>query len=413
MLRFAALLLVLPQVAAAAAPAEELVAAMEATDAGAVNVETPDSNPTMFDVLPNLGLFLPVEGDAMALIFTGDVDSLPSLDDYDYPPGGQEGDHAVLSFELLVPAWANSFQIAWFFLSREYPEWVGNIYADTFELHLDSGAFTGNIATDPDGSPVNVNAALFAVTSSAELAGSGFDQDGGTGWVTTAAPVVPGETITLTFELFEEADGVWDSAVLLDGFDFRSEQMAEPTSWAGPPDSVVDSDGDGSPDNLDCAPENPATYPGAEEICDGIDNDCDPSTNEVADRDDDGVSICDGDCDDRDPDVSPDLDEAGGEFCADGVDNDCDGAIDFDDPGCLFGDDDDAVDDDDVADDDDAADDDAADDDAADDDGFDPVGGTGSLSAGPGSCAGCGSSLGGAAPWGLLLLVGRRRRAGS
>jgi hypothetical protein len=36
-----------------------------------------------------------------------------------------------------------------------------------------------------------------------------------------------------------------------------------------------DGDGDGTPDAEDCAPEDASVHPGAEEVCDGIDNDCD------------------------------------------------------------------------------------------------------------------------------------------
>lgn len=42
----------------------------------------------------------------------------------------------------------------------------------------------------------------------------------------------------------------------------------------------LDSDQDGSPDDQDCKPEDPAIYPEAEEVCDGIDNDCDDDIDE-------------------------------------------------------------------------------------------------------------------------------------
>jgi hypothetical protein len=48
-----------------------------------------------------------------------------------------------------------------------------------------------------------------------------------------------------------------------------------------------DSDGDGSPDSEDCRPEDPAIFPGAEEIAgDGIDSDCDGDPDPVGDDDD-------------------------------------------------------------------------------------------------------------------------------
>ena len=40
--------------------------------------------------------------------------------------------------------------------------------------------------------------------------------------------------------------------------------------------NVPDRDGDGTPDDEDCEPDDPAVHPGADEIClDGLDNDCD------------------------------------------------------------------------------------------------------------------------------------------
>jgi hypothetical protein len=71
---------------------------------------------------------------------------------------------------------------------------------------------------------------------------------------------------------------------------------------------------DGDCDDLDFY-----VNPGAEEVCNGVDDDCDPMTDEAMDDDGDGFSICDGDCDESDPDVNPDALEE-----CDGIDNDCD-----------------------------------------------------------------------------------------
>ncbi|MBM4419905.1 MAG: hypothetical protein FJ033_16600 [Chloroflexi bacterium] len=55
----------------------------------------------------------------------------------------------------------------------------------------------------------------------AELSGTGFEINntgGGTSWLTSASPVVPGETVALDFLLFDVADGILDTSVLLDDF---------------------------------------------------------------------------------------------------------------------------------------------------------------------------------------------------
>ena len=89
----------------------------------------------------------------------------------------------------------------------------------------------------------------------------------------------------------------------------------------GEPDCVdFDDDGDGAIDGDDCAPLDPTTYPGAVELCDGLDNDCDGQVPEgELDQDGDSLSPCQGDCDDANYLVYPGLPEA-----CDGVDTDCD-----------------------------------------------------------------------------------------
>ncbi len=121
----------------------------------------------------------------------------------------------------------------------------------------------------------------------------------------------------------------------------------------GDPDGkVMLTCGDAGPgyalDGTDCDDGDATTFPGAQERCDGVDNDCDVDIDEGLpfapywpDVDDDGwgdasaapTPFCappgDGwapvphDCDDDDPKTNPE-----GEEVCDGVDNDCDGRVD-------------------------------------------------------------------------------------
>ncbi len=115
---------------------------------------------------------------------------------------------------------------------------------------------------------------------------------------------------------------------------------------------AVDADGDGIFEDNDCNDQDATIYPGADELCDGVDNDCDDEVDEDAvdaatwygDRDGDGFGAPDvqaeacaaptgmvdngDDCDDDDADVSPDA----AEVCND-IDDDCDGLVDDADDG--------------------------------------------------------------------------------
>ena len=88
----------------------------------------------------------------------------------------------------------------------------------------------------------------------------------------------------------------------------------------------VDEDRDGYFADEDCDDNDYRVYPGAEEICDGKDNDCNDETDEGFDQDGDGalsMELCETigtDCDDADPAFPAE------EIPYDGVDQDCDGS---------------------------------------------------------------------------------------
>ncbi len=87
---------------------------------------------------------------------------------------------------------------------------------------------------------------------------------------------------------------------------------------AAPPDHIAD--------GTDCDDTDPASWPGAEEVCDRADNDCDGEVpGRETDDDTDGWTECEGDHDDDDWNVHPGADEV-----CNGIDDDCDHRVDED-----------------------------------------------------------------------------------
>jgi len=79
-------------------------------------------------------------------------------------------------------------------------------------------------------------------------------------------------------------------------------------------------------DGTDCDDGNANKYPGNQEVCDGIDNNCNGQTDEV-DQDQDGYTACNSDCDDTDPNVHPGVDPCG--MCSGTSDQNCNGIDDY------------------------------------------------------------------------------------
>jgi len=114
-----------------------------------------------------------------------------------------------------------------------------------------------------------------------------------------------------------------------DGQDNDCNGIADFTTSEGDGGGEIDSDLDLSLDCADCDDATDTIHPGAEELCNGIDDDCDPATEAggdfegEVDTDGDGQTPCEGDCDDSDAA----LHGAATETC-DLVDNNCNGIVD-------------------------------------------------------------------------------------
>lgn len=109
-----------------------------------------------------------------------------------------------------------------------------------------------------------------------------------------------------------------------------------------PGPATEDADGDGfSIDQGDCDDGDSSSYPGAEELPDDLDHDCDGSPTpdntgydpggDGTDVDGDGYSLNDGDCNDRNNAIHPEAQET-----CNGVDDDCDGQVDEDLPTATY-----------------------------------------------------------------------------
>ncbi len=147
-----------------------------------------------------------------------------------------------------------------------------------------------------------------------------------------AGIVAPGGStaITLSFDSVGLTVDVYTAQLLISSNDPGTPELTVPVTLVVGSD-CWDLDLDGYLDITcggdDCDDADPEVHPGAEEVCDNKDNDCDDLVDEGFDQDGDGFTSCSlpkPDCDDADPEVSPGHAEVPGN----GKDDDCDGKVD-------------------------------------------------------------------------------------
>jgi hypothetical protein len=171
-----------------------------------------------------------------------------------------------LKLTIRVPTNAHAFGFDHGFYSAEYPEYACSEFNDLWVALLHTGASgisnNHNVLFDDQGTPGSMNLSFFdrcvsgktgcfgtlgfnfCQGGSAELLGTGFGAKdapcgdgvfssigGGTGWLTTEAPVLPGEIITIEFIVWDSSDPIYDSAAILDNFHWIESTLATPRTY--------------------------------------------------------------------------------------------------------------------------------------------------------------------------------------
>ena len=211
-------------------------------------------------------------------------------------------------------------------------------------------------------------ATIFAMAATLVLSGCPEEGDGGQtttpGYDTppsgneTVAPdtPTPGATATPTIaaQTPTSLGGTPTAEATFDeGTPTEPPPTAPPPTEASTPTAATDADGDGYAKSDDCADDNAAINPGATEVCNDLDDNCDGRTDEAdptlvggddlyPDADGDGYGNaaadplvrCDplenyvennSDCDDTDLEINPSAEES----CTDAVDLNCDGSVGY------------------------------------------------------------------------------------
>ena len=240
-------------------------------------------------VLPKFGNVLkPREGSKLGVLSTGfaqefDGASAPFSPGKEWgatgavPPGFPKAagsckqsslvnDVIALKLQLKAPENASGIKFDFNFHSSEWPEFICSEFNDGFIAYLSAKGFNegrpDNISFDAKKNPVSVNNGFFdrctpqtkigcegSVTALSEcpagideLLGTGFGlqasacdssktatQGGATGWLSSQAPVEPGETFTLELMIWDTGDGSLDSSVLLDNFQWIGGEVTTST----------------------------------------------------------------------------------------------------------------------------------------------------------------------------------------
>jgi hypothetical protein len=176
-----------------------------------------------------------------------------------------------VKLQIKAPANAKGLSFDFDFWSGEWPDYECSDYNDSFIAYLSAPGFNkgtpDNMSFDGNGNPLSVNNNFFQVCTPSvetgcsgnktgtsvcklgpdELAGTGFSDPqqaycsqtstsgGATSWLTSQAPIGPGDTLTIEFIIWDTGDWQYDSSVLIDNFTWVPNPIQGPVTQPSPP----------------------------------------------------------------------------------------------------------------------------------------------------------------------------------
>ncbi|MGB0589136.1 MAG: MopE-related protein [Myxococcota bacterium] len=155
-------------------------------------------------------------------------------------------DAVEFSVQLTAPPGVTGFSIDYIFMSVEYEEWIGSSFNDKFYIIMNGPGTTNGqdqvvnftACSNPgvyhdfqnaDGKwcYIAINTAFSEPCSNwtTDISGTGYEcnigEGSSTGWLTTTQSVQPGESFELRFHIHDTSDQIYDSAVILDNFQWQ------------------------------------------------------------------------------------------------------------------------------------------------------------------------------------------------
>ena len=232
----------------------EVLAALVSSDSlGYVSEITFHGVDVQLGVLDSSLQGFPVDGTACVAMSNGQVNDIPGqaptfistyVNGVNIPGGSPDGfdayDVATLTLHLDltgVSASDNPKLVFYFkFMSEEVPTFVGSGYQDFFTVHVynANGAFVENIARLPDGSPFTIDNAwplMNQVGGGSQNPSPPYPDPNDVTFngCTDIRPVefdlsgLAGQTFTMEFQIGDVSDGIYDSAVFLDGLSISTQ----------------------------------------------------------------------------------------------------------------------------------------------------------------------------------------------